>query len=154
MISVFRISKEKYITDLSGNGAKEHGGRWNSVGNNMLYTSENISLSLLEILCNIQMEFIQNNLALIELKITNTDLLETLPLNELPSNWNQYPAPSILQSIGDNFLKRGEFLGLIVPSAIVSEENNILINPLHIKFDEVKAVMQKKYVVDNRLYAK
>jgi RES domain-containing protein len=154
MISVFRIAKEKYITDLSGNGAKQHGGRWNNVGNNMLYTSENISLSLLEILCNIQMVFIQNNLALIELKITNSDLLDTLPFNELPINWHQYPSPNILQNIGDNFLKKGKFLGLKVPSAIVNEEKNILLNPFHQKFGEVKIVNQKKYVVDNRLYGK
>lgn len=154
MQSVFRIAKENYISDLSGKGAKEYGGRWNSVGNSMLYTSENISLCLLEVLCNVQLELVQQNLALIELQLPKTNLFDTISLNDLPKDWYKFPAPYELNSIGDKFLKEGKFLGLKVPSAIVTEEHNILLNPLHSMFKEVKIIKQKKYVVDNRLYAK
>ncbi|MCA9448346.1 MAG: RES family NAD+ phosphorylase, partial [Candidatus Omnitrophica bacterium] len=52
-MEVFRVAREAYKTDLSGTGARINGGRWNSPGKAVLYTSENRSLAILETLVHI-----------------------------------------------------------------------------------------------------
>jgi RES domain-containing protein len=69
----------------------------------------------------------------------------------LPENWNEYPEPNILKQIGNSFLQKNEYLILKVPSAIVPEEFNFLLNPTHSKTGKVKVIDKVPFKFDERL---
>lgn len=146
---VFRFTPEKYSGDISGEGASMFGGRWNSIGFPIVYTSINISLSLLEILIySASYDQIQNNF-LVRIEVPDT----TIPViseTALPKKWQS--EKEHCRYIGNEFLTQKKTLLLKVPSAIIPEENNILINPLHPEFKKVKIASAKKFEFDGRLF--
>lgn len=146
---VYRISKCHYIDDLSGTGAALYGGRWNSKGNYMLYTASSASLALLETIVHMS-KIPAIDFCLIELEIPSNSIKE-IKEAELPSNWTNYPAPSLLRKIGDRFLSENDFLSMKIPSAVMNEEFLFLINPLHPEFKNIKPVKKKKISLDSRL---
>ncbi|NDC30465.1 MAG: RES domain-containing protein [Bacteroidetes bacterium] len=148
---LYRFSKLEYINDISGNGAKLYGGRWNSKGQPMLYTSESVSLALIELLCNSGNGFSLNKTGFVILDIPTRNTIIELQKNELPSNWQAYPSPETLKKIGDVWLQNKNSLALKVPSAVVDVEYNVLLNPLHKDFNKVKVIGVKPYQIDKRL---
>ena len=148
---VYRISRCKYIKDLSGYGAFLYGGRWNSKGLHMLYTSSTASLAMLEMIAHGIESREDYCVAIIE--IPEDNILE-LKGPELPADWNQYPAPAELRSIGDNFLRGNKYLILKVPSAIMSIESNLLINTEHENFKKIILLESHKISVDGRLQSR
>ena len=85
------------------------------------------------------------------LTIETPDDYTTVDISELPNNWNKYPEPNVLKQIGNSFLDRNEYLLLKVPSALVPEEFNYLMNPLHPKADKVKFTNKSPFSFDERL---
>lgn len=144
----YRISRCQYIRDLSGYGAYLYGGRWNSKGLHMLYTSSTPSLAMLEMIAHGIEAREEYCLAIIE--IPEENILE-LKETELPAEWNQYPSPAQLREIGDNFLRENKYLILKVPSAIMSIESNLLINPQHENFKKIFLLESHEIGVDGRL---
>ena len=148
-MKVFRISKCNFINDLSGTAAALYGGRWHSKGTHVLYTAASPSLAMLEsvvLISNIQ----TTGFCLICLEVPETSV-QTILIKDLPAGWFANPAPDILKMIGDAFIKEHRYLALCLPSAIMPEENNYLLNPQHVLFKEVKALYQKMIPVDERL---
>jgi RES domain-containing protein len=149
---VYRITREKYANDLSGTGAKQYGGRWNSVGVPLLYTSSSISLSILEILVHLPKHLLPKDLVLITLEINEkASHLEILDTN-LPKNWRHFPMPIATQKIGNIMVNENKCLFLKIPSIIVVSEINILINPLHKNVKQVKIQDIKPFSLDVRLF--
>src|SRR5580765_6010627 len=118
---IYRLATGEFAGDLSGEGAKLFGGRWNSVGNSALYTSEYISLCILEILVRANKYTSPAGYTLITLEMPETGISE-IQLKKLKDNW-QYQL-EYTQYIGDEFLKDDKGLVLKVPSAIVPQEHN------------------------------
>lgn len=147
---VYRLSNKKYGMDISERGAAITGGRWNKKGRPVLYTSESISLSLLELVVNIPPLF-QPNLMLLVLEIPDNAVIE-IPRDILPNIWYQYPAPGILAEIGEQHYALKNALVIKVPSAVVQSNFNYVLNCLHQQYDEVKILEQKPFVFDPRLY--
>lgn len=147
----YRFGLKKFIFDLSGQGAKIYGGRWNSVGNAMLYTSCTPSLSMLEFACNASGIAKTNQTSLLTLKLEAKVRIETLTINDLPDNWQQVPAPDSLKMIGNNWIKSNKTLALKVPSAIMPLEYNLLINPLHKDFSKLVIENVVDMNIDNRI---
>jgi RES domain-containing protein len=146
---LFRITSAKYADDLSGNGARLYGGRWNSEGKAMVYLASSRSLAILESLAHISPVNIPNNLVM--LTIEAPDDFIAVDTKSLPPNWNEYPEPNILKQIGNAFLQKNENLLLKVPSALVPEEFNYLMNPSHSKATKVKVVAKAPFLFDQRL---
>lgn len=147
---VYRISKCDFIHDLSGLGASLFGGRWNSKGIPMLYTAGSTSLSMLEAIVHVK-GTVLNNYCQAIIKIPDNSILD-YNINSLPSNWNVHPAPICLKTIGDAFIVQHKAIALKLPSAIVPNEYNFLLNPLHQNFQEhVKIVDAKAVTFDPRL---
>lgn len=146
---VYRISKCKYINDLSGFGAANFPGRWNSKGTYMLYTAATASLALLENIVHISTipteSYCIATIVLPEDKISNIDIAE------LPKGWNQYPAPEKLKHIGDDFIGKNEKLALRIPSAIMPEDFIFLINCRHPDFGKVEISAIREIEFDKRL---
>ncbi len=146
---VYRFTPEKYCEELNGEGAAKFGGRWNSKGRPVTYTSFSISLSLVELLVHSAgyNEILANRLTLIEVPDKHsTEILS----GRLKPNWQLDESYS--KYIGDEFLSSGSHLLLKVPSAIIPEESNILINPRHKDFSKVKISAIKKFHFDTRLF--
>lgn len=149
---VYRLASEMYKDDLSGNGAKLFGGRWNSVGLPVLYTTENISLAVLEILVRADMQTIPLTYHLIKIDIPDAIQSLSIITGKLKTAWKD--DLGYTQWMGDEFIKSNKLLLLKVPSAIVDEENNYILNPGHGDFKKVKISAVKKFQFDKRLFLK
>lgn len=148
---VYRLSKAQYAQDLSGKGAELVGGRWNSRGNAMLYTSQSIALCVTEIAVHVPLGILPKDYQLIHIEIPDEDLLE---MKRLPKDWQSFPHSNSTQMIGDKFLKEHKHLVFKVPSAAVQGEFNFLINPRHKNFNQIKIVKLEDFNFDERLFRK
>lgn len=146
---LYRITNAKYADDLSGNGARLYGGRWNSEGKPALYLASSRSLAILESLAHIVPTNIPDELLMLTIEVPD-DLIE-IDTDSLPANWSGYPEPNILKQIGNAFLQKNEYLLLKVPSALVPQEFNYLMNPLHPKAGKVKIIKKSPFNFDERL---
>lgn len=151
---VYRIARSSYIRDLSGTGAKRFGGRWNSKGIALLYTSRHRSLAILELLVNTGMKTMPKDLSMLKLHVPETKPYSEITVAELPGDWRISPAPFQLAEMGSEWIISNAALTLQVPSAVVPEENNILINPNHPDFKEIRIESISSFSLDSRLLEK
>lgn len=149
---VFRISNCRFINDLSGTGAALYGGRWNGLGTHIVYTAGSASLAMLESLVHFGGRIVGDYCQL-ALEIPDDGIGE-LKENTLPPNWRESPAPDILKTFGNQFINEGKVLVLKVPSVLVPDESNFLINPEHPDFKKVRILVQSKIKFDERLLKK
>jgi RES domain-containing protein len=147
-MKVYRISKCDFISDLRGTGAAMFPGRWHSKGTYILYTSGSPSLALLESVVHI------SNIAVISYCMTclsvPEDKIKSIAVPDLPANWFVNPSPDVLKNTGDEFIKENKFLVLKIPSAIMPEESNYLLNPGHPDFEKVAVVYTRTIPIDER----
>jgi RES domain-containing protein len=146
---VYRITNEAYKNDISGNGAALYGSRWNSKGIHLLYTSQFISLSILESLVHLKRNEIPVTQYLLHIEFPDEKKITEISFNKMKKNWHR--ESEYTQWIGDQFMQNKEGLVLKVPSAIVPQENNFLLNPLHAEFKKVKIISSELLQLDKRL---
>lgn len=115
--------------DLSGKGAFLYGGRWNSEGVFMLYTSTYASLAMLEVLVHADESEIPPQLFISQIEISEAAPLYQFPEEELPKNWRE-PDNLSLKKLGDRLMREKNYIGFRVLSAVLPREYNILLNPL------------------------
>ena len=152
MIKLYRICNTEHINDISGTGARIHGGRWNHSGYPVVYSSGSRSLAVLEFLVHVPMALAPDNLSIAEINIVETVERESINQKQLPSNWRGYPAPEQLANIGTKWIKSKSTLLLDIPSAVVDKETNTLINPLHPDIKHVNVAKVEKFYFDSRLF--
>lgn len=145
-----RICNSNFKDDISGNGARLFGSRWNSKGIPMLYTTEHISLAALEMLVHINYTEVPVSFHVLSVFIPDNATIAALQYNKLKLTWRNDTGYSTF--IGDEFIKSKESLCLQVPSAVVQEESNFLINPLHVDFKKVRITAARQFKFDNRLF--
>ena len=157
MIQAYRILKESDPAKaFSGQSAKDWGGRWNSRGVAVVYCAAHRSLSILEVLVHVKggagrgRPAISSPFYLYPVSF-QTALLEELPISSLPAGWNSEPPAAASQSLGDAWVLAGQSVVLAVPSVIVLEERNYLLNPNHPRFAEVQIASPVACPVDPRL---
>jgi RES domain-containing protein len=150
MTEVFRISKSKYIHDISGHGAKLYGGRWNRPGLAALYTSSHRSLALLELIVHFESSgaiadtFRFAKISVPEERIVDIDFSFT---DESDFRFNNEE----LWGLTEYYFFELNYLGIWVPSAIVPQEKNLILNPQHLDFKYVKVLEIEKAQLDQRL---
>jgi RES domain-containing protein len=143
-VIVHRLAKGAF-TALDGEGARLYGGRWNSAGRPMIYAAASPSLAVLEVLVHLDLpaELMPDDYRLLAIDIPETASIERL---------DQTPAdPGACLAIGDDFLARGAALALLVPSVIVPQERNALINVRHPDMPRVSPVGDEAFRLDPRL---
>lgn len=148
---IFRISKTEYIDDLSGEGARVYGGRWNLVGDPVVYFSQNLSLSLLEIIVHVEFAKLPVGYSFLEVEILDKFIKPIQSLDFIKPKWSSEEAAKQVQMLGSSWLKRHESLALRVPSAILELEHNILINPHHKDIGNLKIIKKGTLDFDPRL---
>jgi RES domain-containing protein len=138
-LKAWRITNKDYVADaFSGKGAFLYAGRWNSAGVRLVYLGGTPSISVLETLVNVPSLSV---LATLEFVLIPVDFEDSLigDVGPLPPDWNSFPLPISTATIGDQWVNFGRSLILRVPSAVLSLENNYLLNPAH--SDMKKAVI-------------
>lgn len=147
---VYRFAHTLFAKDISGEGARLKGGRWNQKGIPALYTSEHISLSLLEVLANANTIKELQSLRLMEIEVPDNLSTEILGLKQLRKNWHQ--DFEYTQWLGSEILNENKALILKCPSAAVHKEHNFILNPLHKDFKKVKLTESSSFYFDERLF--
>jgi RES domain-containing protein len=154
-VQVFRIAKTRYIRDLSGTGAMLYGGRWNHKNIPVIYASESRSLASLEFLVHVSLlPILPKNLSIACLEIPDDIVAERISVSELPKTWRGYPAPPELADIGSKWATSMRSLLLRVPSVVVMDEFNVLINSRHPEMKRVILTGVEHFTFDRRLVRK
>lgn len=148
-MEVYRLTKSKYAADISGTGAAIHPGRWNKKGYPVLYTGINPEIALLEILVHLP-PMLSPSLDLLILEVPDDSILR-LHAKDLPPNWSDYPAPTVLSEIGQQWILEGQKLALHVPSCIIKTSSILILNCQHARYPEVKILEQQPFPLDPRL---
>jgi RES domain-containing protein len=147
---VWRVARQLYSA-LDGEGARRAGGRWNSPGIPVVYASSTLSLAILELLVHTDPDLIPRDLYGFEIQVPGSLASETLDLGTLPSNWRDIPNHPACRAVGDDWLQRRRQAILGVPSAVVPEELNYLINPAHPDAGSIRVVRSRAFSFDERL---
>jgi RES domain-containing protein len=151
-MELYRISQEKYADDLSGNGARLFGGRWNSEGLFAIYTSSFRSLALLETLAHTPAKMLREKVyMLVTLSIPDTIKPEILDKEKLTTGWDAPDTRLFTKKMGDKFLRAKNRLLLAVPSVLMPEEMNFMINPLHTDLKRLRIINKRRIVFDSRI---
>ncbi|MEP6615426.1 MAG: RES family NAD+ phosphorylase [Ginsengibacter sp.] len=149
-MTVYRIANEAYKSDISGNGAALYGARWNSTGKRMLYVSEFISLCILESLVHFDRTFIPGEQYLIYISIPDSKNIQSVDAGRIKKDWRENA--ELTRWMGDQFIQANESIALKVPSAVVEQEYNFIINPLHPDFKKIKIIQTELLHLDKRLF--
>jgi RES domain-containing protein len=132
-----------------------HGGRWNHKNIPVIYASENRSLATLEFLVHLSLfSLLPNNLSVACLDIPDDVVSERISSTDLPKNWRDYPAPPELAVLGSEWATATRSLLLWVPSVVVVDEFNTLINPKHPEMKRVTLSRVESFRLDRRLVRK
>lgn len=151
-MELFRIAQEKYSDDISGNGARIYGGRWNSEGLFAVYTSSTRALALLEILAHTPIKMLNaKKYWLITLSLPDSIETNEIDKNNLHAGWDAPDTRPLTKRLGDQFLRAKNALLLAVPSVLIHEENNYLLNPLHPDVRKIKLTNKRVIEFDRRL---
>lgn len=150
-MKLYRITHPRHAYDISGTGAKLYGGRWNSTGKPVVYTSSTISLAMLETMTHADVEWLKKPFALNILHIPDHLNFEILSEDKLPATWRNFPYSPETVEYGNRWLDSRLNPILKVPSAVNSFEHNYLLNPLHPDFHQIRVEEVKELKFDLRL---
>lgn len=146
---VYRITGKKYANDISGTGAALFGGRWNKKGTPVLYTGESKEIALLETIVHTPPVLVPD-LDILTFEIPDDSITE-IKIEDLPRNWIDYPAPSILAKLGQDWVAKGNTIALKVPSCVIHSACNYILNCRHSDYSKVKLIEHKDFHFDSRL---
>jgi len=151
LITAWRLVKPRHTAAaFDGEGARLHGGRWNSPGIRVAYASDSIALAALEVLAHLQSTKVLQAYSLVPVRFPE-ESVEILDAASLPAGWRRFPSPVENQAIGDRWVAERRSLILRVPSVIVPAAANFLINPSHPEFGKVAVGRPERFAFDPRL---
>mgnify|MGYP006277350407 CR=1 FL=1 len=144
----YRVVKEKYWSSaFDGEGARLYGGRWNSKGVPVVYTSDSLALCSLEIFVHLPSYRLLADYVYVPL-VFDSDLITVAHLDD---GWDERPVSKVSQAIGDHWIKEGLSVVLKVPSAIMPDGYNYLVNIHHPDFKKIKTGKPQPLAFDPRL---
>ena len=137
----WRLCREPFA-DLSGEGARRYSGRWNKPGRPLVYAASSAALAVLEVRVHLDLapELLPDDYVLLTVDLDELDVEEVL---DLP------PDPAVF---GDTWLEERRTPVLRVPSVIVPESPNLLLNPLHPDAVAARILRQRRFSFDRRLW--
>ena len=147
---VWRLARAVYPA-LDGEGARRRGGRWNEPGTPVVYTSEHLSLAVLESLVHADPDLLPDDLPAFQIEIPDKIAEPALAAHEggsMPDDWRD---PNVSARLGQEWVASGDPV-LVVPSVVVPQERNVLLNPRHAQASEVRVVGREPFAFDARLF--
>jgi RES domain-containing protein len=149
---VYRLCKSEWKHDLSGRGAELAGGRWNSKGVAMVYTSSSRALCMAEIAVHVAFGCIPEDYVMVEIKVSGNVVPLEISMDSLPAGWQRFEYRNLTQALGNSFIRERKGLLLKVPSAVVQGDWNYLLNPVHPSIRDVKVISSVPFRFDERLF--
>jgi RES domain-containing protein len=149
-VRVWRIARRAYQA-LDGEGARLNGGRWNSEGVPVVYTSHALSLAALEYLIHVDIHEVPSDLVALEIDLPDDATISEVLVGELPGDWNRVKEHPACIARGDQWAAAAAALALRVPSAVIPHEANVLLNPRHPDAARVHVIGVHDFVLDPRL---
>ena len=145
---LWRISNH---LSLAGDGAFRAAGRWHTRGRRVVYCAQSPAAALLEILVHFEIDIQDLPVRYRLLKIEAPDDVQVgrVSVDQLPADWPQ--KTEVTRAVGDGWLTSGSAALLNVPSAIVPETFNVLLNPAHQDAKRIVVVQSGEHVIDPRL---
>ena len=147
-MKVWRLCRRPFAR-LDGEGARLYGGRWNSPGQPVIYTSINLSLAILEVLVHLEVDYVDLPDDYVSVSLDIPDDLELSRIN-IPAGL--FPHLEDTRDIGDSWLHQRESVGLYIPSLICPDESNLLLNPGHPDFRRIQQSAITPFQFDQRLF--
>jgi len=148
---VYRFVSMRFPDGLSPEGARRNGGRWNSKGIAVLYCATSESLAMLELRVHSPLPYPRTRWRF-AIEVPD-DALTWVAAHELPRGWDKLPPGPTSKRFGDAWVAANSSLGLLVPSVVASEEKNLVLNPSHPRFQEVRVLSKRRVMLDKRLYS-
>jgi RES domain-containing protein len=153
MATVWRLAPPTFARALDGEGSRQSGGRWNSPGRPMVYTSSHLSLCVLEVYVHIPPEL---RIELTDFEAVRISVPDHASKTEIsPEQFRglmlRRDPLHACQAAGDDWLTRGSDLVLQAPSVLIPEEVNMMLNPRHPHMNEVAIISSRRFRFDPRL---
>jgi RES domain-containing protein len=149
---LWRICRERYAAAAyAGEGARLYGGRWNSSGLPVVYTSSSLALAAVETFVHLEPNLRPDDLVALEAEMADDIATERLEVKSLPAGWHSRSDES-LRAFGDRWVRNGRCVALQVPSAAIRGEWNVLLNPGHADFARVKVRGPQPFEFDLRMF--
>jgi RES domain-containing protein len=149
--AVFRLVRERHARDaFSGEGARALGGRWNPPGFAVVYASESRALAALETLVHVTHEARSLHFVMFVAQLPDGAAIERYQGSI--EAWRQPRPTSASQRAGREWLARSRSLAFAVPSVIVPEETNYVLNVEHADFSRVRISGPVPFSFDERLW--
>ena len=149
-VVVWRLARAPFRA-LDGEGARVAGGRWNSEGRAVVYTSGTLALAALEYLVHVDPADVPDDLVALGIEIPPRASSARVDVRDLPADWNRVPDHPSCLGVGDTWAGGVRTLVLRVPSALVPQEENILLNPRHPDAAKLGVVRERRFAFDPRL---
>ncbi|WP_017257983.1 RES family NAD+ phosphorylase [Pedobacter arcticus] len=147
-MQVYRITLAKFADSLQASGRSA---RWNGNQVRVIYAASSQSLSCLENVVHRTSLGLNQNFRLLSINIPDNLKISTIKLSDLKPDWLAYEELPYTQNIGNNWIQKNETAVLRVPSAIIAQEYNYLLNPNHPDFSEVKLLGNESFIFDSRI---
>lgn len=148
----WRICRRRYAAQAaSGEGAGLVGGRWNSRGVRVVYASTSLALAAVETFVNLEPNLQPKDLVSIEGEIPGRLEIGKLDTEELAARWHETRDES-LRRFGDQWIRAGRTVALLVPSAAIPGEWNVLLNPAHPDFSKIRFREAQQFEFDARMF--
>lgn len=145
---VYRITLSKFANSLKASGRPA---RWNSNHIEVIYTASSQSLACLENVVHRSSLGLTQNFSLLTIAIPDDFLIKTLKIKDLDAAWREFDYLPYTQNIGNDWAKKNEAPVLKVPSAIIGQESNYLMNPHHPEFSKIKVISKEVFTFDSRI---
>ena len=151
-MKVWRICREIHAANAcTGEGAQRFGGRWNSRGVPMVYTSTSLALAAIELFVHLEAGQAPSDLIYITATLPEGEPAEHLAPDRLPSGWWTDDFDP-LRELGDRWIREKSSLAIQVPSAALRMEWNVLVNPLHPAISAVEISLPQAFQFDARMF--
>lgn len=151
-MQVYRLSRERYSSELNGKGAALRGARWNSPGIELIYTASNRSLAMAEVAVHFTLATLPDDYMMVTIHVPDNIQFTILEEAALPDDWKNFPHSKSTQLIGDTFVRANQFCLMMVPSVVTKGDFNWLINPNHPDFKDINIVEVEKFPFDKRIF--
>ena len=152
-MKAYRLTKTRYAsTAFEGTGSRLAGGRWNSPGRSVVYTSTHPSTAVLEILVHVRCaDLLRDAYTMISADIPSALILD-LDTGKLPAGWDAAQETAASTAIGDEWYDTLASVALRVPSVVMRGEHNVLLNPNHPDWNRVTIGTPERFLFDPRLF--
>jgi len=151
-LRLWRITTRNWALDTLCEGARLYGGHWNPAGWPVMYAGASIEICALEKFVHLAGSA-QPPLVLVSIDVPDGEALAYQPtMAELPPDWADLPAPASTQAFGRQWIASARGLVLFVPSAIIPESRNAVLNPRHPAYTDIQLEIVREFTFDARMF--